>query len=624
MIIYDLDTFLNLSKEELPNVTTIYLPNSQLQEVFDNKLEFTKFLDQLKATLNLKSINLRNNALRTTTILEIATMVNSDLEIFNIYSNPKSDESTNSEIYGQAITRLINNGTKIIFESSCDHIPCKLPEPWELNDKYSEQEILEMLAVAKQMQQEHPKITKFHGRAKPISSKKNAKLAIETNKETNLPFSAIILDGIPVLIPKYKLIPDKVLNKIGAYPILNYSSEGKSKGKNWRIVFLNNNNKLQLGWGQTVLSAEQDFFATQNAALLRLNEPILFGSRDASYTGYVRSTRKNQITCQYEYESLTKIHKLYSITVFRGEKDVLEFMNDDFNYDERQKKLMLAFVLEGSCWHNLGVLNLDIKLENAIVKDNNPTKITLVDFHGIRPLREHDRIKSRTFGTNSHRAPEANEATFYSPALDHFACGVTLYTLFNLTDYNSNLPLSLVPAYDQVDRILQNDPNKYAILTILQGLTENNPQYRWTMQQALVELYNIFPEIGKAAIAAKHSQLVSDLHNEYTQYPKAQPCTTAAIKKLKITNDLTTDMNSIFKLQLISYYMNLFRLAGDEKANKELFQRTVQELLSQRNKPVTECLGQYYSCKEVEDEIAKLHNATTEPNVKRNRLCISS
>lgn len=624
MIIYDLDTFLNLSKEELPNVTTIYLPNSQLQEVFDKNLEFTKFLDQLKAALNLKSINLRNNALSTTTILEIAKMVNSGLEIFNIYSNQKSDEFTNSEIGREAITRLINNDTKIIFESSCDYIAYKLPEPWKLNDKYSEQEILEMLAVAKQMQQDHPKITKFHGCAKPISSKQNAKLASENNKETNLPFSAIILDGVPILIPKYKFIPDKVVNKIGAYPILNYSREGKGKGKNWRIVFLSNNNELQLGWGQTVLSAEQDFFATQNAALLRLNEPILFGSRDASYTGYVRSTRRNPITWQYEDDSLAKVYKLYSITPFRGEKDVLEFMNDDFSYGARQQKLMFAFALEGSCWLNLGVLNLDIKLENAIVKDNDPTKITLVDFHGIRPLREHDRIKNRTFGTNSHRAPEANEATFYSSTFDHFACGITFYTLFNLTDYNHNLPLSLVSAYDQVDRILQDDPNKYAILTILQGLTENNPQYRWTMQQALVELYKIFPEIGRAAIAAKHSQLVYDLHHEYTKYPKAQPCTTAAIKKLKITNDLSTDMNSIFKLQLISYYMNLFRLAGDEKANKELFQRTVEKLLSQRNKPVTECLGQYYSCKEVEDEIAKLHNATTEPNVKRNRLCISS
>jgi len=129
------------------------------------------------------------------------------------------------------------------------------------------------------------------------------------------------------------------------------------------------------------------------------------------------------------------------------------------------KKLIDAL----TCFHKLGIYNLDIKPENIIFKDEEQTEPAIIDFGLAVDNSKTPDLKCSFYGGSlGYSAPEILLKKPYDCSkADIYSLGKTLSKLYEITQF------------DPIDR--DRDRDKYYKLII--NMTDNRVKYRWDIDQ---------------------------------------------------------------------------------------------------------------------------------------------
>lgn len=149
--------------------------------------------------------------------------------------------------------------------------------------------------------------------------------------------------------------------------------------------------------------------------------------------------------------------------------------------------------------HGAGIVHRDVKPANVLLSDASGRNAKLTDF-GIARAEEDTQLTRTGFvaGTASYFSPELASGKDPSPAADVWALGATLYAAVE-----GRRPFREEPnAVAQLHTIAREEPapptRAGALVPVLQGMLETDPERRWDAAHAAEELRRIATSPGSA------------------------------------------------------------------------------------------------------------------------------
>lgn len=420
-------------------------------------------------------------------------------------------------------------------------------------------------------------------------------------------------DRTPMIIPTYQKSPEKLQRpkpKKDAAMLLD-------KGVRRKLGIRRGREGLIVDWGTIVLGFKDSIFDSENESRFRTRQPILFRTRACGYDGYI-STKTGVV-------SAASLFKLYHFSKLEGDEDVLDFARriDDgiegLNFNVDKKLLVAAMLLETICFHNFGMLHLDIKPENFMVK-GSAGLAKLVDLEHAAPMIPIQEMKGViTFGTPVYLPPEVKDAQCsILPTIDYFTCGASLLDLIFSLRQMETIPEAILRAARLPPTEITEELSH--IIPLIQGLCDPDPAKRSSIQYAFQQLILIMPDICQEVVNLKLQAIKASLLVETSKYPSVAGFVQDMLVNLPNDIDLVARINLILKLQMACYYLNFLDLAGTEPEQVTQFTTAMEKLMASENKPLLACKDKYHYDATVDNKINELHNrAKAVQQIKRAR-----
>ncbi|KAJ3442875.1 map/microtubule affinity-regulating kinase [Anaeramoeba flamelloides] len=171
-------------------------------------------------------------------------------------------------------------------------------------------------------------------------------------------------------------------------------------------------------------------------------------------------------------------HKYYLVSEYIAGEELLDLLNTCIRFKNNfARKIFIQLVNAIHHCHNLGIVHLDIKLENIIVNQNG--NIQLIDFD-VATFTQKNRLLKTFCGSPLYQAPEiVSKQAYNGKKVDIWCLGVVLYTMLcgkhPFREGERVLPKNLhFPSYLNFD-----------VISLIKKLLKLNPKKRITTEKIL-------------------------------------------------------------------------------------------------------------------------------------------
>lgn len=645
-VIDDLVVFLNADTTRLSTVTHLYLANSKVADKLDTPDVFNRFFNKLKQCCQMINLNLENNNLVKLSIKPIVfgciIKCMPKLQTINLRDNNihigdlLSIESTVIDIIPDI---------KVIA-SGCKSCPKDLVLPyskWKLNRQFCELELHEMLDVAEYKFKTNPLSKKLFGYRYNNTNKKN----ISSNEQylpTNMPYSALNIDGYIFLLAKFSDVPKNILEYNKPSNPRNHNSI--SKMKRVSIIISRTSNdiselKFRLVKTQATKGNLEKLINKNRTEAINLHKVNLMGLYQ--YRKYKTSTA-NFIGKVYLISEYVNGEEGFEVMCRNIPMDTFLFNFDTpmiLNHQIKPDKIILSisYLLSLMKLHARGLIHTDIKPENSII---NNKRVEFVDFETSLPYGAKTAINhNNLLGTPGYKAPELSLVgnNNYNFNNDYYSCGLILrqilYPVFCAVTLESRREIIFVSNPDErAFSRLGLHPESYlarhfatglsanyaeeACQAVL-GLTAQNPKERSNITKAFFTFALLYPDYAHDIFNLELNIVLDKIKCTLSRYPKAEVNLKAAVcgadeilaRRYDFNNKTIYNaaLNHLYRLLHLEYFLSVYELCNGEPpfSTSEIFIHSVREIFNNQDLDLSKHEGIYYYNQAMEKRIDYHH-----------------
>ncbi len=640
-VIDDFADFLAAEAKVLQQTNILYFAHIDAHALLSGPNIADKFLTNLDLCKNLSSITLLQCELQDQDLLikhdncSLISMLQkcTNLERICLRNNPLSQVAVdNFEM------QLIATNTKLaVIFAGTKTCPPKfnlLQQGWDIFGPWTKSEYKDMIAVAETHASKDPQLLKLHAYRTRNQKKANCQIDME-NLSSNLPLSALLINGRAFLLPKYASTPASVNSYNQNTTNHVYSFRKKiSLVLHKDYLYSNTVDELKISLAKIYaralnISGTETSLEHEMYNLFRHGDHTLGLRRKYAKQNPTELFRKRYLIQEYIpgpdcFDAIEKSHyALNSQELKRSEIVLLDQTSKDENI-----RFCSAFALEAMSTHFMGLIHGDLKPDNWI--QASPNNFKAIDFGLAMPhdlLQQYSKIVPR--GSISYIAPEIFDAPDFKPmpANDAFSFGISIrQMLYPITFHSKSngqlffndrvLFTNTAPVLEQALRnhfaIGIRENYGVAVTGIIYALTNPDPRSRMTVSHAFCELAVHCQQISQQVWNEKISVLKANIANILGMFNQANILVadnfpswsnTPAVEMVSDRKQQNTALNHYGKLLTLNFFLQLYFTCNGELPEKAfaVLAKSVKELSVIQHKNCVGMSSIYYTNQDIED-----------------------
>jgi serine/threonine protein kinase len=173
----------------------------------------------------------------------------------------------------------------------------------------------------------------------------------------------------------------------------------------------------------------------------------------------------------------------YLLSTYKEGMDLLDHLQNSIYNEHAVKKIIIEILRCLIVCEESGILHLDIKPENFLVKQESPLELILIDFGSAIRIKRAYNITNKLYGTVEYCPPENYKHLCYKTS-DVWSVGIITYSLFTGT-----FPVKFPDNHINWASTLSKKEFSPYMIKFLKNTIEANPSDRLTAKELLQHVW---------------------------------------------------------------------------------------------------------------------------------------